>query len=51
VSLVRVALLQAAAMVGLFPLFLAPVHALPQNGGDFSQNTQGKKLPTGVILV
>jgi hypothetical protein len=51
VSLMRSALLQTVAIVGLAALFVAPVHAWPQNGGDFSQNTQGKKLPTEVILV
>lgn len=50
-SLIRVARLQIVAIVALSTLFLAPARALPQNGGDFSQNTQGKKLPTGVILV
>lgn len=50
-SLIRVALLQIVAIVAVSPLLLAPAHASPQNGGDFSENTQGKKVPTGVILV
>jgi hypothetical protein len=32
-------------------LLLATAHGAPQNGGDFSQNTQAKKLPAGIILV
>jgi hypothetical protein len=51
VSQLRTAIFQIAAILGVSSLFLVPAYALPQNGGDFSQNTGGKKLPTGVILV
>ena len=50
-SHIRASVLQMAVIIGLSSVAPAPARAVPQNGGDFSQNTQGKKLPTGVILV
>jgi hypothetical protein len=40
-----------SVFLGLFILLPAQVQCAPQSGGDFSNNPQGKKLPTGVILV
>jgi hypothetical protein len=39
------------SLVLFIALFSGAPTALPQDGGDFSQNPQAKKLPTGVILV
>lgn len=52
----RCTFLRAVKLLGLSTvLFCAPQTAKPQEaqqqGGDFSQNPQAKKLPTGVILV
>jgi hypothetical protein len=38
-------------LLGLFISLLPLAQGAPQSGGDFSNNPQGKKLPTGVILV
>ena len=38
-------------ILGLFVSSLARAQGAPQSGGDFSENSQAKKLPTGVILV
>lgn len=38
-------------LLGLAVSLLARAQAAPQSGGGFSTNPQGKKLPTGVILV
>jgi hypothetical protein len=42
--------LQFACLLFVCPSVLC-AQAPPQNGGDFSRNTEAKKLPTGVILV
>jgi hypothetical protein len=47
----RFAFSRSLALLGVSLSFAAAAQCLPQNGGDFSQNTQAKKLPTGVILV
>jgi len=38
-------------ILGLAMSSLAPAHAAPQTGGDFSNNSQAIKLPTETILV
>lgn len=38
-------------LLGLSLTLLARVYGAPQSGGDFSSNSQGKKLPTEAILV
>jgi hypothetical protein len=38
-------------LLGLSMSLLPGAQAVPQNGGDFSNNPDAKKLPTGVILV
>jgi hypothetical protein len=38
-------------ILGLCVSSLARAQGVPQGGGDFSENPQAKKLPTGVILV
>ena len=43
--------LRFRALLGLVLALLAPVLAFPQSGGDFSSNSQAKKLPTETILV
>jgi hypothetical protein len=45
------AFLRFLALLVLSLTSLEPAHGAPQDGGDFSQNTQAKKLPTGEILV
>jgi hypothetical protein len=47
----RVACFRVLVLLGLSSLLLPAAHGAPQNGGDFSQNMQAKKLPTDVILV
>jgi hypothetical protein len=42
---------RSSVLLGLFILLPAKVQCAPQSGGDFSNNLEGKKLPTGVILV
>jgi len=39
------------ALLGLSMSLLARAQAAPQSGGDFSNNPEAKKLPTGVLLV
>src|SRR5216683_3220502 len=39
------------ALLGLSISLLARAQAAPQSGGDFSNNPEAKKLPTGVLLV
>ena len=43
--------LRFLTFLGLASWFLLPARGAPQNGGDFSQNAQAKKLPTNIILV
>jgi hypothetical protein len=38
-------------LLGFSISLLAQAQAAPQSGGDFSDNSQAKRLPTGVILV
>jgi hypothetical protein len=42
---------RALALLGFSMLSLARAEGAPQSGGDFSNNTEAKKLPTGTILV
>jgi Gram-negative bacterial TonB protein C-terminal len=39
------------ALLGLSISLLSRVQGAPQSGGDFSNNPEAKKLPTGVLLV
>jgi hypothetical protein len=43
--------LRFLTFLGLASWFLLPARGAPQNGGDFSQNAQAKRLPTNTILV
>ena len=45
------AFLRFLVFVGVSISLAGSAQGAPQNGGDFSQNAQAKKLPTGVILV
>jgi hypothetical protein len=42
---------RSLALLGSLILLLAPANSTAQSGGDFSSNTQAKKLPTETILV
>src|SRR5467141_2067600 len=42
---------RALALLGFSMLSLARAEGAPQSGGDFSNNAEAKKLPTGTILV
>jgi Gram-negative bacterial TonB protein C-terminal len=44
-------ILRFLALLGLFMATFVRAQTAPQNGGDFSQNPEAKKLPTGVILL
>jgi hypothetical protein len=45
------AFLRSSVLAGLFLSILSAAQGAPQSGGDFSDNPQAKKLPTGVLLV
>lgn len=45
------ALLRTVTFIGFVLPLLMPAQGAAQNGGDFSQNAQARKLPTNTILV
>lgn len=45
------AFMRLLALPGFLAVLLFPAHVAAQNGGDFSTNTQAKKLPEETILV
>jgi hypothetical protein len=47
----RSAFLRSSVLASLFLSIISGAHGAPQSGGDFSDNPQAKKLPTGVLLV
>jgi hypothetical protein len=47
----RSAFLRSSVLASLFLSVIFGAHGAPQSGGDFSDNPQAKKLPTGVLLV
>jgi len=47
----RLAFWRFSQLLGLSLSLIAAAQAMPQSGGDFSDNPEAKKLPTGTILV
>jgi hypothetical protein len=47
----HIAFARIVVVLGLSLSVLARAEGAPQSGGDFSNNAEAKKLPTGTILV